>query len=386
MPLLNGIKPVSMSITMNLRILMLLSLGCLLPSVEAASQTAQARLYCYSVRVERGVAGFGGTLDLSTLAWSIPPNHELAPLFGDYSHGSGFSLNSPGFLEPIRGVIHLDVPMEIELPESGYTDFFDVEQGIAHTVTTGVYWAAANETGTVTATWIRAVGSRRGTCRLRLVSAIFGSLGEFQHPFEIFDYRGVLTYEPGLTEIQGQVELTRMDLDEETLGGPVSFLKSPHDPANELALWEGVWTNAVEQEFQYLTDLLFRHETNYFGFVEFVDGDLSTPEEDYWLWAISIDDANDRNGNGIPDFSDVPVSDPARPELRWELVPDAVRLTVVGSVGTTYALQETAALSGSDWTTVRTVTLTQGTAIVTLSRPAGGARFWRLSVLGSGGD
>jgi hypothetical protein len=386
LPLFMAMNPGYIGITMNLRILMLLSLVCLLPSVEAASQTAQARLYCYSVRMDRGVAGFGGTLDLSTLDWSLPPNRELAPLFGDYSHGSGFSLNSPGFLEPIRGVIHLDAPVEIDLNQNGYADFFEVEQGISRSVTSGVYWAAANETGTVTATWTRAAGSRRGVCTLALVSAVFGTLGEFQHSFEIIEYRGELNYEPGLTIIDGLLALSRVDLDEETLGGRVSFLKSPHDPENELALSGGVWTNAMGQEHWYLPDLIFRHETNYFGYVEFSDGDLSTPQEDYWLWVISIDDPNDHNGNGIPDFSDVPVADPVRPELRVELVPDSVRLTVVGTVGATYALQEITNLSGSGWTTVRTITPTNEAEVVLLPRPEGEARFWRLSALVSGGS
>jgi hypothetical protein len=89
--------------SMNQRILILVGAVCLMPLLEAGIEPAQVRLYCYSVRMDRGGSGFGGTLDVSTLDWSVPANGELAPLFRDYSHGSGFSLNAPGFLEPIRG-------------------------------------------------------------------------------------------------------------------------------------------------------------------------------------------------------------------------------------------------------------------------------------------
>lgn len=348
--------------------------------VEAATQTARARLYCYSVRMERGVAGFGGTLDLSTLDWSVAPNGELAPLFTSHSHGSGFSLHSPGFLEPIRGVLRIDAPLGTDMNDNGYADFFEVDQSVARVVTAGNYSAGANETGNVTATWTRSAGSRMGSCTLVLVSAVFGILGEFQHPFEIIEYRGELHYQPASALIEGTVNLQRIGVETEILDGPISILKSPHDPENELALVGGAWTNSMGQEYWYMTDLLFRHESDYFGFVEFVDGNLATPEEDYWLWAVSIDDPNDRNDNGIPDLSDVPTTDPERPVLRLDLVPDGARLTVMGTAGTTYELEESADVSGSGWIPVRLITATNTTESVILPRPTGGVRFWRLSI------
>jgi hypothetical protein len=353
--------------------------------VDAATQTAQARLYCYSVRMERGVAGFGGTLDLSTLDWSVTPNGELAPLFTSHSHGSGFSLHSPGFLEPIRGVLRVDAPLGTDVNGNGYADFFEVDQSVARVVTAGNYSAGGNETGTVTATWTRSPGSRTGSCTLALVSAVFGTLGEFQHTFEITEYHGELHYQPASSVIEGTVNLQRIGVEAETLSGPISILKSPQDPENELALAGGAWTNSVGQEYRYVTDLLFRQESNYFGYVEFADGNLATTGEDYWLWAISIDDPNDRDGNGIPDLSDVPPTSPERPELRLDLVPDATRLTVMGTAGTTYELEETADVSGSDWTTVRLITATNSTETILLPRPTGGTKFWRLAISASNG-
>jgi hypothetical protein len=36
--------------------------------------------------------------------------------------------------------------------------------------------------------------------------------------------------------------------------------------------------------------------------MEFAGGDLTTPAPDYLTWMLSIDDANDVDENGIPDF------------------------------------------------------------------------------------
>src|SRR5258706_8317002 len=61
----------------------------LFPLVSDAAQTAQARMFCLSLRVQRGTAldslGTGWTLDMTTLASGI--NGELAPDF----FGTGYS-------------------------------------------------------------------------------------------------------------------------------------------------------------------------------------------------------------------------------------------------------------------------------------------------------
>ena len=64
-----------------------------------AAQTAQARIYCQSLRFQQGVYhGLAGdtTLDLSTINQNnlgdpaFPKNGELAPTFSDPDHFSGF--------------------------------------------------------------------------------------------------------------------------------------------------------------------------------------------------------------------------------------------------------------------------------------------------------
>ena len=68
-----------------------------------AAQTAQATLFCWSLRFQQGQGSFDETLDLSTLAG--PPNGELTPSTSPYTHESGFALDWMGF--PISGTIYL---------------------------------------------------------------------------------------------------------------------------------------------------------------------------------------------------------------------------------------------------------------------------------------
>src|SRR3989442_10825497 len=64
-----------------------------IPVTFPIAQTAQARLYCLSLRFQQGASDAGNfTLDLSTIAPPSPPNGELAPSFDDPNHSSGFIL------------------------------------------------------------------------------------------------------------------------------------------------------------------------------------------------------------------------------------------------------------------------------------------------------
>src|SRR4030095_2708247 len=107
-----------------------------------------------------------------------------------------------------------------------------------------------------------------------------------------------------------------------TLEGSVAFLKSPTNRFNQLTLQSAYLTNASMQTLSlYVPTKFLRrtvNSTNYFGPVEFNDGDLSTPGvDDYYSWVLSIDDLNDADHDGIPDFSDDPssVALPRRPLL-----------------------------------------------------------------------
>jgi hypothetical protein len=349
--------------------------------LAAAEPIAQARLYSYSVRFEPGSSGVGSTLALTTLETSVPPNGELAFGGGAYTHFSLFVLDFVGFPEPITGVLRVDVPAELDANLNDYADFFEVNREIPTTVTPGDYQASFNERGTVTATWRRGAGSPFGTCTLRLVSAEYGSLGDFVHSFEILEYTGALPYAATTNSVAGAVQLTRTGSPAHQLSGMLRFAKSAAAPEDELELVPGTLTNATGGVLVYTDDFYMRYGTNYFGFVEFDDGDLATTAGDYWLWALSIDDANDTDNDGVPNFSDAPPPDPtARPRLQVRLAPPRLELIVDGPLGHTYLIETAASLTTTDWVSAGSVTVTNRPQSVALPVPAASPTFWRARV------
>ena len=61
-----------------------------------------------------------------------------------------------------------------------------------------------------------------------------------------------------------------------------------------------IWYDHIEF---FSTNLFLRDQTawptNYYGYVQFADGDVATATPDYLTWILSIDDANDANQRSI---------------------------------------------------------------------------------------
>jgi hypothetical protein len=361
----------------------LLSAALIIP-VHAA-QTAQARMYCVSLRFQQGVDDMGFyTLDLSTLDLSGLPNGELAPTYTDPSHFSGFRLYDQIWETTVEGEIAFDVPTSQDANQDGFNDFFEVGQGVSGTTTGVVSIPALGDSGTVQATWSRAAGAKDGTCIIRMTTGQFGQLSPMTHAFELIEYGGPLSYAPGTNRVTGTVDLRQTGAPDNRFTGPADWLKAPSDRFNQLELQPGSWTNGVGDSLPFLADDFQRDTvwtTNYYGYFDFVDGDLSTLESDYTTWVLSIDDANDADKDGIPDFSDDPGASPPRaPTLAVSLTGSTVVFTVRGTVGRLHELQEATSLSSKDWATVQSVTLSTDPQTVSVARPAEGARFWRLRV------
>src|SRR5207249_6342171 len=152
------------------------------------------------------------------------------------------------------------------------------------------------------------------------------------------------------------------------LTGSILFLKSATNRFNELELQPGVWTNSAAQRLSYTNDVLERRSTvatNYFAFVDFHDGDPSTPDPDYQTWILSIDDPNDANGNGVPDFSDDVGSTNAQPpSLTLTRGTTDLSLSISGTVGRTHEVQQINSLGQTNWATIKSITLTSGSQTV----------------------
>ena len=370
------------------RFLILLTAGWLLyPITNYGAETAQARLYCMSLRFQQGTIS-GGTLNISTIG-GTSYNGELMPTYlSDASGnpwGSGLALVWSGYAD--GGSIYVNLPLGTDANNDGYDDFFEVSQGVTNEVSTGSYPATDNGYfggGSVTATWNRAAGSAGGTCMLHLYDDLWGNLGYFTCPFTLLEYTGTLTYTPGSNTVSAAIALTQTGNPANTLKGPMVFVKSSTDRFNTLTNQPGVWTNASSQTLSFDSEIYLRGiptwPTNYEGYVFFADGNPSTASADYELWVLSINDTNDANANGIPDFSDNPASIAPPHAPRLSLTPGSTNLLLMisGDTGHTNQIQQINSLTSTNWQTTQTFVLTNSTQMVSLPRPAGSPQFWRV--------
>ena len=209
----------------------------------------------------------------------------------------------------------------------------------------------------------------------------FGNLS-FYHLFELTEYNGRLSYTPGSNTVYGSLSLTNTN-SMAILEGPVEFVKSSTNRFNRLTLQSVLLTNASQQTFDlYVPTTFLRRttlQTNYYGNVEFNDGDPNTFDDDYYSWMLSIDDLNDADHDGIPDFSDdlATVTPPRRPQLALAQGPTNFLLTLSGDLGRLHQVQETTNAASPDWQTVLSITLTNDPQTVSIPLPPTMTRFWR---------
>jgi hypothetical protein len=359
------------------------------PCLSRGAETARATVWCDSLRFQRGYDQHGlYTLDLTTLSTGI--NGELTWNFlsGNYLYSAYLELTDFTFGgETLQGTLEVDYPDYPDVPDAngdGFNDFFEVAQPVASVTTSGEYYFQVYGSGTCTATWSRAAGSKDGTCVLSM--KLDGSTTTtFTHSFEVIEYTGPITYTPGKTNVVASLAVTQTGNATNVMRGPCQFVKDASDPYNDLTISDGVWTNAALQLLSYAEDTggdLYRYAdwpTNYYGWLIFQDGEPNTGEADYLYWNLSIDDTNDADHDTIPDFSDDPQTAPPRqPRLTLAVNPDHVLLTIAGDVGRLHEIQQLTDLSTTNWQPVKSVILTNDPQTVSLSPPSGSPAFWRV--------
>ena len=370
-------------------LLCLLTFSLLLfPLAGPSEQTAIVRFDCLSVRFAKATTRIFGqtyTFELTSGDASNPANGELQPVFDPTapSHGSVFLFQDPSSTDPVVGSIAIDVPPGGDDNDNGFPDFFEVSQEVVATTTQGVFQDDV-ESGTVTATWRRNAGSTTGTCQLQWAGDTFGDRPDFTATFTVLEYNGVLKYQPGSNQITGSIALEQSGNASNRLEGPISFTKIATNRFNRLTLAGGSWTNSQGDVLTYGADTIERDEqrkTNYFGFVQFRDGDRQTADPDYTVWQISLDDLNDQNRNGIPDFSDDPATaTAAQPGLTITLGASNLVFTVQGEPGRSYDLEQTASLTAPAWVQASSITLSNNPQSLLLPAPSNRTEFWRLRV------
>lgn len=357
---------------MRLVLLPALIAAIALPRLAAATEnTAQMRLYCLSVRVATGETGGGLGTSLSFHSGNDPdtPNGELWALLDDsgFTHASLLAFRDPSLDLSLPGGIALVLPEETDANGDGVPDFYQVAQETSQVITEGLFDLDI-DSGPASATWSRAAGQRGGSLELQLNGAEFGSLPPFQHSYEIIEYAGTLKYTPGSGTITGRVDLAQVESPAATLRGPV-VLKITATNAFEFD--ESSLTNQLGETVRVSLGLLDTdpdYAFDYFGAFSLRDGDPATPEVDYELFLIGVDDPNDANGNGIPDLTDPPAGGPP-PSLAISLLgANAISLSLTGEAGRTYGIESREALGAGSWGAFTNLTLTNVTQSLTLPR------------------
>lgn len=353
-----------------------------LPATARCSGTAQARMFCQSLRLQRAWdQNHQYYLDLTTLG--SPLNGELTPedLFSSgYERSTYIVLVDDWYGDQDDGAMALDIPDSSDANGNGLPDFFEVSQAVNNLTSSGAYDLYYYGTGEVQATWSRSAGASQGICTVQFKPSPYYTWLTFSHVFELSEYTGPLTYTPGSNTVSGIIQLQQTGKPANRLGGSVQFAKSSPD---ELMLQAGMWTNGAMQSLIFFEDWLFREApwtTNYYdyGWFEFQDGDPGTAGQDYLFWVLSIDDPNDADGDGIPDFSDDPPGPPRRPLLTLTRGTTNWWLTVHGDPHRLHHIQETTSLASADWQTVISVTLTNDPQTLSLSLATDQSRFWRV--------
>lgn len=354
----------------------------LLPVLSHAAETAQARLYCHSLHFQQATDDNDlFTLDLSS--FSSSNNGELGPYFYFFdpstTHSAYLDVVDQLFFDDYPGAMDLDVPDGGDANNDGFPDMFDPSQTVS-TASSGTYSIPGLGSGAVSASWNRAAGSKDGSCVLTFQNTSFGNL-TFSCVYEILEYTGPISYTPGTTNVTGTLNLTQTGYPANTLQGTAVFVKSVSDKYNQLNLQPGNLTNASAQVLSFVTHVYHRTSpwlTNYYGTFEFIDGEPGTAGNDYYLWELSIDDTNDSDHDGIPDFSDDPSAPAQKPQLTLTRGTTNLLLQITGSVGHQHTIQELASLSSTNWNAVTTVTLTNSPQTVSLPLPATAPKFWRV--------
>ncbi len=365
----------------------------LFPSISAAAETAQARLYCLSVVLHQGTDGYGDLLNVNSVVgggedelmpW--PQNPEITfPDVEGYGGNMGIYDANPLYLYWSYGSMSVSIPPFADANGNKFPDFFEVTQGVTNVTTVGSYTyfdqIEGHVSGQITAIWKRSAGSAKGTCSINLNDAYYDL--PFLHAFEIREYTGTLSYTPATNAISGTLNLTQTGSATNTFKGPIQFVKSDSDHFNQLTNQPGILTDA-SQQLHYFTNHLFLRDinwpTNYAGYIQFDDDGDGSTFYPWALWVLSINDTNDSNHNGIPDFSDDPVpgSQPPRaPLLSLATGTNNLLLTIHGDVGHVHQIQQVSPLTSGAWQNAISITLTNDPQVVPVPF-SGGASFWRV--------
>jgi hypothetical protein len=320
--------------------------------------------------------------DLELYPITVPGDDFTPPGTGSYASGMWLWDNTYSYWS--SGHVWLDLPQLADGNSNRFPDFLEVSRAVANAQSPGSYDYTDAQTfdyytGNIVARWNRAAGSKNGTCTFAFSDPYWGT---FSGTFEILEYTGSLAYTPATNIVNGTLTLSQTGSNN-TFQGSVQFIKSDTNHFNSLIIQPGTLTDGVSTAYYFTNHYFFRDAswpTNYAGLVEFDDDGNQGSFHPYALWALSINDPNDANHDGIPDFSDDPAPAlPRRPQLALTRGTTNLILTISGDVGHVHQVWETPSLTSPSWHSILSVTLTNDPQPVSVPRPVGpGYKFWRV--------
>ncbi|MCC6234050.1 MAG: hypothetical protein IT580_15505, partial [Verrucomicrobiales bacterium] len=220
-----------------------------------------------------------------------------------------------------------------------------------------------------------------GTVKIQITSDEFGVLPEFSHAFEILEYEGSLTYSGAGETRSGRVSLKRTGLETATLAGPLVLTRVATNRLHQFTVGESHLTNEVGEVVPVSLGELERdpdYSMDYFGALSLLNGDPATPEPDYELFYIGIDDPNDTDGDGIPDLTDDLQAPPPAPRLEVRRTASGLELVVTSEVGAEFTLEHASRLAADEWIEDRRVTIKSVPEILAVPLGPQEERYFRL--------
>ena len=281
-------------------------------STLVAKKTASIKAYGLHAFLDAGISSLGGTLYYTTFdglnSWPLNDSGYIsgelkrssagsstfvtdylaADYYGVYEYGS-VSLNFPTTDSDFNGVPDwLQKNMSVNAAVTGNSQLHYVSQGFLS--------ANANISGKFT----RSSGLSSGNYNLTYNISGLGS-GTATGVWYVGFYEGTIEYDE-----------TTYSIDAKTLnaeGRSVSATGTSEFSINDLNnLNIGVINLTIDGEkVQLQAGTLARSGTVYSGFAKAIDGNPATSWADYVDWYLEIEDPNDTDSDGVPDFTD-PVS------------------------------------------------------------------------------
>jgi hypothetical protein len=347
-------------------------------SVAAFGAQAPVTFTSYSVHIppataEDPLTELEYTLGLSSVADELAVNSELmlATLDHGYSHETWFVLEDPFFPDAAVFEVWLDIPPYADVNENGIDDFYDPEAEVNSLVTEGVHGNDSGGAEVFTATWVRGAGETVGAVTFEL--PYFGLV--FFHQFQLTQYKGEYSYTRSGSNLQGTILLTNVLSAEETIEGPLTVEVVS---TNALRLSASTWS--VGGGFDMVVETNFydgRFSTNFFSYWVLEDGVPVNGVTDYVDWMMIIS-SSDANGNGVLDLVESDDGPSVQPTLAIRRTDTGYEVTVTGTVGKTYWLEDTVDVSATAWPDHIVITMTAGTQSFTLPEGAAAMRFFRL--------